>query len=372
MPPKKGVKQSAESKSVARIRWTWRIGAAEAYADDRPFEVELLMSTMVDHVSSLCFQLESAPTTGYLHYQGFFELTVKKRKNWILEHILPFNFLAPSKGTPTQNFAYCSKAETCILGPWKIGEPSIDGQRTDIVDFRNAIMEGKSDKELWEAFPNSMCRYRNMPADIRSINPPERKSFLEVYLFYGPPGTGKTEYARKLAIDNGYVPYEPPLGKDFWLTKWMYGKEFIILDEFKSNMSLKDLLKLLDQIPIEVPIKNGFMWWCPKYIIITTNVSPWNWYQYKDRDFEREALFRRIYETYFFQKNDDREPRPEEADISDKASFERLVPQRQDSPPRGQKRNYPIFEEAANREYKQAKLELMKKQIAFFSHIEIQ
>lgn len=52
-------------------------------------------------------------------------------------------------------------------------------------------------------------------------------------------------------------------------------------------------------------MKGGFQWWCPDVIVITTNKSPWDWYQYVSRDYEREALFRRI-ETggaYFFRKN---------------------------------------------------------------------
>jgi len=106
----------------------------------------------------------------------------------------------------------------------------------------------------------------------------------------------------------------------------VHGKKFIIIDEFKINIALTDLLKLLDQRVIEAPIKGSHGWWDPWYIIITTNRSPWEWYTYNDRDWEREALFRRIHETFLFQKNPSRVPRPEELDINDRNVFEHILP----------------------------------------------
>ena len=41
-------------------------------------------------------------------------------------------------------------------------------------------------------------------------------------------------------------------------------------------------------------MKQSFQWWCPDVVVITSNISPWNWYHYNDRDYERQALFRRL------------------------------------------------------------------------------
>jgi len=92
---------------------------------------------------------------------------------------------------------------------------------------------------------------------------------------------------------------------------------------FKSNLALKDLLKLLDNKPIEAPVKGSFQWWCPDVVVITTNVSPWNWYKYSDRDYERQALFRRLKTggCYKFEKNADAIPTPVEIDIEDQLAF---------------------------------------------------
>lgn len=61
-------------------------------------------------------------------------------------------------------------------------------------------------------------------------------------------------------------------------------------------------------------------------VIITTNRSPWDWYVYNDRDWEREALFRRFTGCYKFEKNAEGVPRPVEVDINDRASFARPIP----------------------------------------------
>lgn len=177
--------------------------------------------------------------------------------------------------------------------------------------------------ELCEEYPSAYARCYKVIDRIRSYMPPKRETPLEVFLFYGPPGTGKTQFAYDQGVLAGYEPYELPIGKDFWASPNIHSKKWIIIDEFKSNLSLKDLLKLLDQRPIEVPIKGAFSWWCPDVIVITTNKSPWNWYQYNSRDYEREALFRRLKTggCYMFQKNAEMQPKPEELDLDNESAF---------------------------------------------------
>jgi len=102
----------------------------------------------------------------------------------------------------------------------------------------------------------------------------------------------------------------------------MTGKKFVIIEDFKSNLGLKDLLNLLDVYPIEVPIKGGFTWWLPDIIVVTTNRSPHDWYAYNDRDDEKEAVFRRFTGgAYRFDKNRLGAPAPVEVDIRDPTKF---------------------------------------------------
>lgn len=220
------------------------------------------------------------------------------------------------KGTFTENAKYCSKSAALT----HFGEPFVgQGGRTDRNEIFAMLKDGADDMQLMEADFTKYCRFRNGIADFRSLKAPKRVDPLEVYLFHGPPGTGKTEFARsQLGEDH----YRIPLSDSFWLTPAACDKKFILVDEFRANMKLPNLLQLLDKYPIEVQKKGAFSWWCPDAIIITTNKSIHDWYDYKSRDMEKEALFRRFDGAYRFEKNLDRVPRPFPIDINDPVDFD--------------------------------------------------
>lgn len=321
-------RQSDASKQPIRIRWCFThqlergIELDENAVDE---EASFLMGQLLDHSDCFVFQLEMSPTTGQPHFQGYFELVNKKRMSWIKTNIHPFHFLVPAKGSPKQNLAYCTKSESRLHGPWMVGEFRVDENANKTELFCKDVIAGKSDLELVSHHPSSFCRYPRIIDRLRTTSIPVRTTPLEVYLFFGPPGVGKTEFAYQQGQQAGYEPYELPIGKDFWTSPAMFGHKYVILDEFKANLGLKDLLKILDVRPIEVPLKGGFQWWCPDIVVITTNVSPWNWYRYENRNFEREALFRRITGCFTFVKNAQLVPRPVEIDIHNQQTFEDLI-----------------------------------------------
>lgn len=218
-------------------------------------------------------------------------------------------------GTFVENQEYCSKQATLH----HFGEPFIGkGGRTDRNEYYKMLKEGKTNEELMEADFSAYCRFHKGTSDYRSLQRPERTSPLEVVLFFGEPGAGKTQFAIQQL---GPRYYRLPLSDAFWLTPSCLGKKFILLDEFRANMKLANLLQLLDVYPIEVANKGGFLWWLPEIIVITTNISPHDWYDYNGRFMEKEALFRRFTACYRFYKNAERIPRPVEIDIFNPADF---------------------------------------------------
>lgn len=234
--------------------------------------------------------------------------------------VLRKRHMEPMRGTFKENEDYCSKANRLT----HFGVPFVGkGGRTDRNEVYQMLKEGFTDVQLMEADFSQYCRFRNGIADYRSYQRPERKDPLEIYLFFGEPGTGKTKFAiQQLGKDY----YRLPVSQHFWLTPSMCGKKMVLIDEFRANLPLHLLLQILDENPVEVARKNGFVWWCPDVVVITTNRSPWRWYDYNERDMERQALFRRFTGTYIFRKNVDKVPRPEEVSIESSHLFEYDAP----------------------------------------------
>lgn len=147
--------------------------------------------------------------------------------------------------------------------------------------------------------------------------PPIRSRPVELVLFFGPPGCGKTQLARSQFEDSYFLP----IGKNLWFTPSAHGARHVVLDDFKANLSLSDALRLFDRYPLEVEIKGGHIWFYPETFIVTTNLSPHLWYNYQERDQQKEALFRRFSAAYRFYKNPEGVPRPVEIDIFNARHF---------------------------------------------------
>lgn len=89
-------------------------------------DADLLFASLVCMPCDVfAFQLESAPSTGYKHFQGYLELVSKHAHTWIQNRLnedgLHFEYLAEAKGSPAQAWGYATKEETRIDGPWTYG-----------------------------------------------------------------------------------------------------------------------------------------------------------------------------------------------------------------------------------------------------------
>lgn len=225
--------------------------------------------------------------------------------------------LEPMRGTFTENESYCSKQGTLII----YGEPPIcKGGRSDRNEYyRNLKKPGSTHTQMMDLdfaryarFMKATDRYYSLTVPTLRVNDP-----TEVILFFGPPGCGKTEFARAQFPDS----YILPIGKNLWFTISAVGAKHIIIDDFKKNLYLTDLLRLLDRYPLEVELKGGHIWFYPETIILTTNNDPHGWYEYNDRHHEKQALFRRFNSAYRFYKNEAKIPTPFEIDIYNPSHF---------------------------------------------------
>lgn len=244
-------------------------------------------------VRYLVFQKEKGEENGLIHYQGYCEFSQPLRLA-ALKKIHNSIHWEARRGTRDQARDYCMKDETRQEGPWEFGNWNSkgSGHRSDLESLYKAARTSKSLLEVAEAHPASYLKFYKAVQHVRqlkALDKPTRTTDLEVILVYGKPGLGKTRYAYEMAPDL----YKVPIGKQLWFDNYA-GEPDVLIDDFSGNMRLVDVLQLIDRYPQQVPVKGGFVWWCPERIFLTANVHPRSWYDYTKRADSYAALTRRF------------------------------------------------------------------------------
>lgn len=235
---------------------------------------------------------EICPSTGKEHIQayGYWEdkMSFNEIKRWI-----PGHHWEQSKGNTLQNRNYCIKEGNFVEN----GKLPRQGQRSDIVAFRDAILEGMSEEDLIMEYPTQMARYDRFYQRCRNIVLLRRSRENiqpEITVLVGEPGVGKTRTVYDTEKIEEVYKMECGDGSDksiFW--DGYNGQEVILIDDFHNNFRLDYMLRLLDRYTMKLNIKGGHTWKCAKRIYITSNLHPDRWYT-GCPEIHRKALFRRL------------------------------------------------------------------------------
>lgn len=249
-------------------------------------------------------QVETAPETGHIHWQGYVQLHKKARLSGV-QKLFPHGVhLEPSKGKPHQAALYCQKLETRLPGtePIIFGTLSYSGKRNDIVTLRDEIKKGKTFRELTENddLLSSLSRHMKFHDRLRLTIMPPIKHDRKFILLYGKPRSGKTTFAFEhyAKTDDFYVT---PLSNG---TAWFDGydgQKYVLFDDFDgaaSGVKLDFILRLLDKWPVMVPTKGSHAWFNPDIVMVTTNLKPSEWYNFTRREVKYEALISRFHEGH--------------------------------------------------------------------------
>lgn len=262
MPPK--------PKGGARcIAWVFRASVELPFDKNEAYE---LQGILLEFCESFIFQVEAAPETGYLHYQGAMWLLNRNRYAWIQKNIRHFEYLMPKSknSTPKQAWTYGSKEDTRVKGPWSSGEPPLDPERQSREEWVSFINESKKGNfaKIEEDLPSKYVIYYGTMKRINNdtpLTPPDLLARCGEW-FWGPPMSGKTEAAM------AFGPFYMKGPNSTWDG---YNQEpTVIVDDLdESHFYLQHHLKIWgDKYAFQGKVLYSHIKLRPERIIVTSNV----------------------------------------------------------------------------------------------------
>lgn len=192
-------------------------------------------------MSFMTYGLESCPTTGRMHYQGYCEthkkITEGGLANQFREHGHVDVNVSVAIASEEINTKYVSK-DGCCLYRW--GNPMVQGFRSDLMAARQAILDGHTptateDPQLMHVYGRTVDRMvQERNAKRRRIGPQQG------YWLWGPTGCGKTRFV--------YDTY----GEDN-VYQWKFSQyenykfqDVVLIDDFRGKMDIDTFLTLTD------------------------------------------------------------------------------------------------------------------------------
>lgn len=110
----------------------------------------------------LQYQLEKCPDTGRYHYQGYVIFKYKVKLS-TLKNMHSTNHYDIRRGKHSDAVWYTSKDESRVEGPWKFGDdtdiPESQGQRTDLIEIKSLLDDGKEVIDIAEDYFSDYIRY---------------------------------------------------------------------------------------------------------------------------------------------------------------------------------------------------------------------
>nr|WAE43231.1 MAG: replication associated protein [Cressdnaviricota sp.] len=242
----------------------------------------------------LVYQIERGEE-GTTHVQAYICFHTNKIFNTV-KKMFPTAHLELRRGKHSDAKGYCTKKETRVDGPYEFGDDRDiaegKGTRSDLIEIRNKIDKGISEKVIaqdhfgsWIRYHKAFQRYRELVQDkFQQTND-------KMQWYYGTTGTGKSKKAREENPD----AYLKMCNK--WWDNYRYEEVVIIEDFDKEHKVLCHHLKLwADRYPFQAEVKGYAITIRPRLIIVTSNYHPKDiWDQEKDL----EPILRRFHITCF-------------------------------------------------------------------------
>lgn len=231
-------------------------------------------------------QLETCPTSGKAHIQGYMEFTSKQSIKQI-QAIMHGVHLEQRQGTQAEARNYCIKKDTRLSEPYELGSLSTNqGSRTDITMIRTLMSENISLKNIILHYCSNYQTIRIAEKLFQyNAKPRQPENPPTILWYYGETGTGKTRH-----VFDYYHDIYPSFSYKWW--DGYEQNEVILIDDMRKDYAkFHVLLKLLDRFPHIVQTKGGTTHINSPTIIITSAYHPAELYDTRE---DISQLLRRI------------------------------------------------------------------------------
>ena len=251
------------------------------------------------------------------HTHIFIACSSPVRFSTIKRHF-PDGHIEQARGSCEENKIYIEKSgkwehdlksDTSIKGTFEEwGEMPIErqGARTDLDFLYQLVKDGKSNFEILEENSDYLLRLTDIERVRQTVKAEEfRSKFREMQVTYlwGKTGTGKTRFVMER---EGYTAvyrvteYEHPFDG-------YTGQETLVLDEYRSQLKISELLNLLDGYPLELRCRYNNKTACFTTVYIISNLALSA--QYPMLQYEQpetwQALLRRIHKVIEHKPKED-------------------------------------------------------------------
>lgn len=234
---------------------------------------------------------------GTPHIQAYVEFKNGKRFS-TLKNECPRGHFERRKGTAKQASDYCEKEDT---NPYKRGEISQQGKRTDLEEVADMIEDGATNRDVAMAYPSQYVRYHKGIHALRSALSMPRSEKPHVVWVFGPTGCGKT----RMATEQGCVYIKDN-------TKWWDGytpgvHTRIVVDDFDAHeWNFRNFLRLTDRYEFQGETKGGYVQINSPEIWITCEFAPadCNW----EHGVNLQQVTRRLDEVFLLEEGSPPKP----------------------------------------------------------------
>lgn len=238
--------------------------------------------------------------SGTPHLQGYVYVAARTTLATLKKRFSSTAHFEPARGSAADNIAYCTKDNTNVFTK---GKPPSQGRRNDIEAVVNEIQAGAvtvdeltlQDPMLYHQYGRTLSRVEDLVRRKKF-----RTEMTQGVWLYGPTGVGKSHRAfTGFNPDTHYVwKYD-----NGWQDGYV-GQEIVIINEFRGQIPLHELLQLVDKWPFEVRRRNREPFpFLAKKVIVTSSLPPDQVYQNLGND-RIDQLLRRFDVQYLERRED--------------------------------------------------------------------